>query len=412
MRLHPFCALRPCVNEAQDVIAPPYDVLNTLEAKGLAEGRPWSFLHVTRPEIDLSSDVDIHDPKVYQVGAQNLERFRKEGKLVLDDSPAIWVYRLDMGPISQTGFVGCAEVVDYEQGRIKRHEYTRKAKEEDRTTHVDTLSAHTGPVFLTCRVTKQLAELRDSLTHSEPFFDVTAHDGVRHRLWRVGQADALQDLGSAFLAVEAFYIADGHHRAASACRVGRLRQERSAGGVGDASWQRFLVTVFPHDQVHIMPYNRFVKDLNGYSEVEFLEALEKDFQVGPLGAEPVPAARHCFGLFMGSGWRSLRARPAIIDEDDPVNRLDVAILQNHLLSSLLGIDDPRTNPRIEFVGGIRGTVELETRVRTHGTGLAISMYPTSMEELLSVADAGLVMPPKSTWFEPKLASGLLVHPIA
>jgi len=408
LKLHPFVALRPPAGREAEVASPPYDVISTAEARALAAAAPASFLHVIRPEIDLDPDIDVHDERVYAQGAASLRRLVEEGALVRDAGDAIWLYRLDMGEVSQIGFVGCAEVDDYAEGRIKKHEHTRPDKEDDRTRHVDTLGAHTGPVFLTCRAGSGLADLQVRLAAGPPELDLVGYGDVRHRLWRVSAEGDLADIAGAFAGIDAFYIADGHHRAASAWRVRGLRDERAGGTQASAPWQRFLVVVFPDDQVEILAYNRVVADLNGRDEAEFLAALEVDFEVGR--AAPL-TARHQFGLYLGGVWRHLTARSHIVDEGDPVARLDVAILQDRVLEALLGIEDPRRDARIAFVGGIRGTEELERRVAAQGGGCAFSMVPTSVAELLAVADAGLVMPPKSTWFEPKLASGLLVHPI-
>jgi uncharacterized protein (DUF1015 family) len=411
MKLHPFEAIHPAAGRAGEVVSPPYDVISTAEARELAAGKPCSFLHVIRPEIGLGPEVDMHDPQVYAQGADSLKRLLAEGALQRDTGPAIWLYRLDMGDVTQVGFVGCAEVDDYADGRIKKHEFTRPDKEDDRTRHVDTLGAHTGPVFLTCRDSGGLSALQRRYMDRAPDVDVVGYGDVRHRLWRVGDASALVDIAGAFAPVEAFYIADGHHRAASAWRVRNLRDERAGGHQASAAWQRFLVVVFPDSQVKVLAYNRVVADLNGLNSEEFLRALGAHFEVGPVGASPEPEARHEFGLYLDGGWRRLTAKARLVDESDPVARLDVAILQTHLLAPVLGIEDPRRDARITFVGGIRGSAELARRVDTRGGGCAFAMYPTSVAELLAVADAGLVMPPKSTWFEPKLGSGLLVNPI-
>jgi uncharacterized protein (DUF1015 family) len=410
MRLHPFRALYPGPGRAADVVSPPYDVIDTAEARALAEGRPHSFLRVVRPEIDLPPGASIYSDEVYATGAANLARLQSEGVLVRDGGRAIWVYRLDMGDHTQVGFVGCAEVQDYADGRIKKHEFTRQDKEDDRTRHVDTLGAHTGPVFLTCHTPDGIEALQARLMEGEPAIDVTAHDGVQHRIWRIAEPDGLAAVATLLASVDAFYIADGHHRAASAWRTREIRRERQPDAGSDASFERFLTVLFPADQLQILPYNRILTDLNGRDSAGFLEDLEADFWVGPPGAEPTPPARNGFGLYLDGVWRRLIVRAEIARSDDPVDRLDVALLQDRLLGPILGIDDPRTSARLGFVGGIRGTDELERRVDgARQTGCAIAMYPTSITELLAVADAGKVMPPKSTWFEPKLASGLLVN---
>ena len=409
MRLHSFRALRPATGKAADVVSPPYDVINTEEARELAAGRPWSFLHVVRPEIDLEPGASLYTDEVYETGAANLRRMEESGVLVREEEPAIWLYRLDMGERTQVGFVGCAEVEDYAQGRIKKHEFTRPEKEDDRTRHVDTLSAHTGPVFLTCRAPEGVAELQKRLMEGEPVHDVTAHDGVRHRVWRITDGAGLEAISALFAPVDAFYIADGHHRAASAWRTRDLRRARSPEAPADASFERFLTVVFPDEQLHILPYNRVVSDLNGLSSEAFLEQLDAHFVVSEPGASAEPPARNGFGLYLDGGWRRMIARTEIAEVKDPVEGLDVALLQTHVLGPLLGIDDPRTSNRIAFVGGIRGTEELSKRVDQAGEGCAFSLYPTSITELLDVSDADRVMPPKSTWFEPKLASGLLIN---
>ena len=406
MRLHPFRALHPAPGRATEVASPPYDVVSSAEARALVQGRPWSFLRVVRPEVALPDGTSLYDASVYAAGAAALRRMIDEDVLVRDEEPAIWLYRLDWRGQAQIGFVGCAEVDDYAAGRIKRHELTRKAKEDDRARHVDTLSAHTGPVFLTCRDAGGLAALQTELTSGAPDQEVEAAGGVRHRLWRIAGAPALAAIAGAFAPVQAFYIADGHHRAASAWRTRDLRRQRD-GAAGAA--ERFLAVVFPHEQLRILPYNRVVADLSEHDVDSFLARIGQAFEVGPIGADPEPTDRHTFAMYLDGQWRLLRARPAVIDESDPIARLDVAILQDHLLAPVLGIDDPRTSERIDFVGGIRGIDELARRVDAAGQGVAFAMHPTAIEELLSVADAGQVMPPKSTWFEPKLASGLLVN---
>lgn len=409
MRLHPFRALHPAKGRAADVVSPPYDVIDAEEARTLAADRPWSFLHVVRPEIDLPRECSLYAEEVYEKGASNLRHMQEVGVLVRDDEHAIWMYRLDMGERTQVGFVGCAEVEDYAQGRIKKHEFTRPDKEDDRTRHVDTLGAHTGPVFLTCRTPEGVTELQGTLMEGAPVIDVTAHDGVRHRLWRILEPSDLEKVAALFSTVDAFYIADGHHRAASAWRTRDLRRSRAPESPADASFERFLTVVFPDEQLHILPYNRVVSDLNGMDSQEFLVALDTHFVVGEPGATAAPPARNGFGLYLDGQWRRLVARSKISEVTDPVACLDVALLQSYVLGPLLGVQDPRTSKRVQFVGGIRGTDELAKRVDQAGTGCAFSLYPTSISELLDVSDADRVMPPKSTWFEPKLASGLLVN---
>jgi len=390
----------------------------------MVRGNPLSFLRVVRPEVDLPEGTDPHADEVYATARDNLARLVERGALVRDEAPALWIYQLKMGNHTQTGYVGCAEVADYAQGRIKKHEHTRRDKEDDRARHVDTTDANTGPVFLTCRGSKELTYLPVELTTGEPDLDVVGPGGVRHTLWAVRDRDALERLAEAFAAEDAFYIADGHHRAASAFRTRELRRERAARAgtpvPQDAPWERFLAVVFPADSLRIMAYNRVVADLGtGEAGSErtvdaFLAAVGERFSVGPAGAAPTPPRRGTFALYAGGAWRLLTPYPDVLAEagDDPVAGLDVSLLQDHLLEPVLGISDPRTDPRIDFVGGIRGTDELVRRVDAQGGGCSVSMYPTSIGDLLAVADAGRVMPPKSTWFEPKLASGLLIHPLS
>ena len=334
----------------------PYDVISTAEARELARGKEASFLHVIRPEIALAPEIDVHDDQVYEQGARSLRRLLEQGALQRDEQSSIWLYRLDMGEMSQVGFVGCAEVDDYEEGRIKKHEFTRPDKEDDRTRHVDTLGAHTGPVFLSCRDAGELTGLQGALMAGEPDMDVVGYGDVRHRLWRIHEAGKLAEIARAFEPVEAFYIADGHHRAASAWRVRALRDKRAGEKVADAPWQRFLVVVFPDTQVKVLAYNRVVADLGEHSPATLLDALSADFEVGDAGVSAEPEERHSFGLYLDGTWRRLRAKAHVIDESDPVACLDVAILQDRVLAPLLGIEDPRRDERISFVGGIRGSV--------------------------------------------------------
>ncbi len=411
MRLHPFRALEPAPDRVARVVCPPYDVVSTDEARRYAAGNPDSFFHVTRAEIDLPPDADPHSDVAYAQARLAFERMVADGVLVEDEGEALWLYRLTMGEHVQTGLVGCAEVADYQEGRIKRHEHTRRDKEDDRTRHTDAISANAGPVFLACRATEALATLERRLTAGAPAMDVVTPNGVRHQLWPVRQGADQAAVAEALDALDAFYIADGHHRAASAARTRDLRRQRHPDAPTDAPFERFLAVVFPHDQLRILPYNRVLADLGGLTPDGFLEALSKVFEVGPPGAAAEPPARHGFGLYLQGTWRQLVTRPEHVDEHDPIARLDVAILQDHVLGPLLGITDPRTDPRVDFVGGIRGTGELERRVDAAGQGAAFAMYPTSLDELFAVADAGQVMPPKSTWFEPKLASGFLIHRI-
>ena len=407
MELFPFRALRPPKSRVEDVASPPYDVINTTEALGLAQGKPDSFLHVIRPEINFEDPNSATGQSLHDEAGRQLKALASRGALEQDEEPALWVYRLIMDGRAQVGMVGCADVDAYADGRIKKHEFTRPDKEDDRTQHVDTVGAHTGPVFLACRSTEGLQTLQEELMGSEPEYDFEADDGIRHTLWRVGDAEDLRKASTEYAAIDAFYIADGHHRAASAHRVRDLRVQRGAAE-DQREFARFLVVVFPEDQLKILAYNRVVKDLNGLTNEQFLASLDRHFEVGPPGAEPSPPRARSLCVYLGGDWRLLRTRSHVVDEDDPVGRLDAALLQNLVLAPILGIENPRINQRIQFVGGIRGTDYLEKLAGEKG--VAFSMFPTSIDELFAVADSGEVMPPKSTWFEPKLRSGLLVHP--
>jgi len=423
VRLHPFRALRPPPALAARVASPPYDVVTRAEAAALAAGNPLSFLHVGRSDIDLPADVDPHDARVYAKARENLERLVAGGALVRDTAPAVCVYRQVMEGRAQTGLVACVHVDDYERGVIRKHETTRPDKEDDRTRHVLALGAHAEPVFLIYRDVAALDGLVASVTAGSAEYDFTGADGVRQTVWRAPDADALV---SGFGAVPCAYVADGHHRSASAWRAAReLRATRSApaGGLrgvsagargeGSAESDWFLAVLFPASQARILAYHRVVADLHGQSPAQVRERLAR---VGRLSTadRPMPSRPGTFGLYFGAvgGWERLELPESSIDRADPIASLDVALLQERVLGPVLGIGDPRTDPRIDFVGGIRGAAELEKRVDSGAAALAISMYPTTTPQLMAVADAGHVMPPKSTWFEPKLLSGLFVHELS
>jgi uncharacterized protein (DUF1015 family) len=407
VELHPFRALHPPRELAARVACPPYDVLTAAEARAIGEAEARSFIHVIRPEIDLPDGASA-EAMVAQA-ADALGAMVRDGTLVQDPAPAIWIYRQQMGQHIQVGFVGCANVEDYAQERIKRHEFTRKDKEDDRTRHVDRVSANTGPVFLTARHLEGVRELQASLMGGTPDLEMVGAHDVHHALWAIRRPEDLAQIDVCLSAVDAFYIADGHHRAASAMRVRDLRRTRNPDAPHDSHWERFLVVVFPAEQLDILAYNRLVHDLAGLEPATFLARVSEDFEVGSPDGMDRPTSRHSFAMYLDGAWRILTARPHIIDENDPVERLDVAILQRRLLDRVLGIGDPRTDKRIRFVGGIRGPGELKRLVDAGEGAVAFSLLPTSIEELLDVADAGQVMPPKSTWFEPKLASGLTIH---
>lgn len=408
-KLLPFKGIRPTKALAKKVAAPPYDVLNSAEAREMALGNPYTFLHVNKPEIDLDPEIDVHDDSVYQKGADNLQAFITDGVLEQDASPKYYVYRQIMGEHVQTGLVAAASVEEYEQNLIKKHEFTRPEKEDDRVKHMDVLNAQVGPVFLTYQAESGIDELIDAVTQTEPEYEFTLDDGIAHIFWVVSEAETLNNIQQAFAAVPCLYVADGHHRSAAATRVKNMRQQANSTHDGSEAYNNFLVVVFPHDQMMILDYNRVVTDLHGLSEESFLEMVEEKFKVTHQDEAFKPDALHEFGMYMDGQWYSLKAREGVVDENDPVSRLDVAVLQDNILAPLLGIENPRVDKRVDFVGGIRGMAGLEKRVNTGECKVAFSCYPTSIEHLMAIADAGEVMPPKSTWFEPKLRSGLVIH---
>jgi uncharacterized protein (DUF1015 family) len=406
-QLKPFRAYRPRPELAAQVAAVPYDVVNTQEAAELAKGNPYSFLHVGRPEIDLPPGTDIHSDAVYAKGVSNLRSLIENGTLFHENTPCLYVYQQRMGDHVQAGLVGLCSVEEYETGRIKRHEFTRKDKEDDRTRHVTEQAANAEPVFLTYQAVPYIDHIVNDIRKQVPVYDIVTPDGIGHTVWVVSGETVVYELVHLFNGVNALYIADGHHRTAAAIRYGQARRAAEGPGNGEEPFESFMAVVFPHDQLKIMDYNRVVKDLNGLSQEAFLARVREKFEVAP-SATRAPQAPTTFGMYLGGSWYELRAKPGSFPASDPVRGLDVSILQENLLGPVLGIDDPRTNTRIDFVGGIRGMDELERRVR-EGCAVAFSVHPTSLTQLMSVADAGEVMPPKSTWFEPKLRSGLLVR---
>jgi len=404
-----FAGLRPVPGRAADVVAPPYDVVSEAEARALAEGRPHSFLHVSRPEIDLQPGTDPYAPAVYAKAAENLDRMVTEGVLRRDPSPCFYVYRLTMGAHVQTGLVGTASVDAYDAGRIKKHEFTRPVKEDDRVRQIEALNAQTGPVFLVYPSDAMVDGALARVAGTTPEVDVTARDGVRHELWTIADPAMIARLTAAFDRMPALYVADGHHRSAAASRVCAARRAAAGGLTGERSHDHFLAVIFPHDQMQILDYNRLVRDLNGRDERAFLAAVAEAFDIAPAAEAHRPARAGEFGMYLGGRWHRLAIHPERIPVNDPVARLDVSLLQDHLLGPVLGIGDPRRDERIDFVGGIRGLAELERRVDGGEWRVAFALCPTTMESLMAVADAGEVMPPKSTWFEPKLADGLVSH---
>lgn len=407
----PFSCIRPEASVAHRVAALPYDVYNRAEAKLAAGKDPLSFLNIDRPESNLPDDTDIYAPEVYKKAKELLEARLADGTYVTDSEACYYLYELIMEGRSQTGIVACASIDDYQNGTIKKHENTREDKEQDRIRHVDACNAQTGPIFLAYRTQPEISHVMQEYQKTEPLYDFTSEDGITHRVWRIADAGDVACLREAFAGMESLYIADGHHRAASAVKVGLKRRAEAGNYSGSEEFNYFLSVLFPEEQLKILPYNRVVRDLNGRTEEAFLTELSESFDVTCMGSERVsPKEKGTFGMFLGEQWYLLTAKEALRKESDPVKSLDVAVLQDFLLAPILGIGDPRTDKRIDFIGGIRGLAELERRVHTDMT-VAFSMYPTSIKELFSVADAGLLMPPKSTWFEPKLRSGIFIHSI-
>ena len=400
--VRPFRALRPAPADAVRVASPPYDVVNTAEARALASGNPDSYLRVSRPEIDLPEGTDEHAPEVYEQGRKNLEELVARGVLRQEGEPRLYVYAQRMGTHRQTGIVACASVDEYLRDVIKKHEKTRADKEDDRTRHVEALSAHDEPVFLTYRSRPAIDAEVERVKAGPPEYDLVTGDGVEHRLWVV-PALAGGRLEALFREVPVLYVADGHHRSAAAARVHAAR----AGQPGEHG--AFLAVVFPHDQMQILAYNRLVRDPQRRGPEALLAALRAVMDVEPA-TDPAPEAPLSFGAFLGGRWWRARVRPGSYDARDPVASLDCSIAQDQILAPLFGISDPRTSKDVDFVGGIRGAAELERRVKEEGWAMALHLFPTRVEQVMAVSDAGLIMPPKSTWFEPKLRSGLFAHP--
>ncbi|MEO6730407.1 MAG: DUF1015 family protein [Ferruginibacter sp.] len=403
--IHPFKALRPEAQHAKQVASRPYDVLNSKEAKIEAQGNPSSFLHITKSEIDLPEEVDIHSQQVYDTARKNLDAFISRKILFRESKPCYYIYQLIMNGRSQTGLVCGSSVDDYEKDLIKKHEFTRPEKEQDRINHIMTTGAQTGNVFLAYRNVDDIDILINKWKHEKnPVYDLLADDGIQHSIWIINDTDTINTISELFKTQVPFtYIADGHHRAASAAKVRQALGKKAPEGA-----EIFLTTLFPSNQLHIMDYNRLVKDLNGLTSAELLEKIRHSFIVEKTGKAFSPAALHEFGLYIDKQWYTLTAKENTYT-NDPIGILDVTILQNNLLDSLLGIKDQRTDRRIDFVGGIRGLEELEKRVDSGEMALAVSLHPVSIQQLFDIADSGNVMPPKSTWFEPKLRDGLLTH---
>ena len=400
-QVKPFPALRPTADLASQICELPYDVMSSDEARQMAAGNPLSFLHVSKPEIDLPPGTDLYSPAVYAKGRENFGKLIAAGALVQDKAAGFYLYRQVMGSHSQVGLVAVVSCEEYQQGIIKKHELTRVDKEDDRVRHIETLNSQTGPVFLTYRANSRLNELFARKLTEQPEIDLTAKDGVRHTSWGIRDAETIRAIASEFAGIPYLYIADGHHRSAAAARVSQARH-----GAGNSAW--FMAVIFPHNQMQILPYNRVLKDLNGLTAAILLEKLGGIFTIQSGGA-PKPTRKHELALYLNGQWHTLNFRPEFPATSDPIEKLDVTLLQKLVLAPLFGVDDPRTSKRINFVGGIRGTAELEKLVNSGEYACAFSMFPTSIEDLMVIADAGGIMPPKSTWFEPKLRDAMFCH---
>ena len=407
--IRPFTGLRPASGRAADVTAPPYDVLSTEEARARAQGRPWSFLHVSKPEIDLPAGTDPYSAAVYARGRENFDRMLGDGVLQRDPGAYYYVYRLVMGAHRQPGIGPAASLPDYDSNRTRKHEFTRPDKEDDRVRQIEALNAQTGPVFLTYRRSSAVDAIMDQVALAAPEVDVTADDGVRHTLWAMRDRKQIDAITGLFDAMDCLYIADGHHRSAAASRVAAARRAGNPRHGGEESYNYFLSVIFPDNQMQILDYNRVVRDLNGLDRDTYLAKLDGAFTVSAQDVAVKPSKAGEFGLYLKGHWYRLHIRPERVPARDPVKRLDVSLLQDNLLAPILGIGDPRRDKRIDFVGGIRGLKELERRVDSGEMAAAFSTFPTSIPDMMAVADAGEVMPPKSTWFEPKLADGLVSH---
>ncbi len=407
--IRPFAGLRPVPEYAAEVIAPPYDVLNSIEASMRVQGHPWSFLHISKPEIDLPPSVSPYSEIVYAKGAENLQQMLSDGVLKQDAQSYYYLYGLTMGSHQQIGLVAIANIADYNSNRIRKHELTRPDKENDRVRQIDALNAQTGPVFLTYKHHPSMDALVKTLTNQPSTIKLTADDGVIHTLWIVNEPTHIDTISTTFNDMDCLYIADGHHRSAAASRVAEMRHKIDPQHSIDAPYNYFLSVLFPDNQTQILDYNRVVQDLNGLTNSEFLEQVSQNFVLSSSRTAVKPQCNGEFGMFLNGQWYQLTIQSAKIPPNDPVASLDVSLLTEHLLTPILNINDLRRDKRIDFVGGIRGLSELEKRVNSEEMAVAFALYPTSMAALMAVADAEQVMPPKSTWFEPKLADGLVSH---
>lgn len=406
--IKPFKAFRPVKELASKIAALPYDVMDSDEAREMVKGNEYSFLHVDRGEINLPEDIDMYDPVVYETSRNKLNKMIEDGLYIQDEKPCFYIYRQTMGKRSQTGLVSCAAIDDYINNIIKKHEKTRADKEQDRINHVDYCDAHTGPIFLTYRNNKEISEIINNWTSKEPMYDFISEDGNGHVVWVIDDEETINKLSNLFGDVKYLYIADGHHRTASAAAVGIKRRKENPGYTGEEGFNYFLTIAYPDSELEVLDYNRTVKDLNGLSKEEYLKKVEESFIVTKSNEPVKPKERHTFGMYIDREWFLLEPKEGIFDENDPTDRLDVSILQNNILAPILGIDDPTKSKKISFIGGIRGVKELERRANKD-MKVSFSMYPTTTDDIMSIADAGLIMPPKSTWFEPKPRSGIFIH---
>lgn len=406
-----FKGIRPVKDLASKIAALPYDVMNSEEAREMVKGNPYSFLHVDKAEVDLDTSIDVHDKVVYEKARENLDKMISDKKYIQDVKPCLYIYRQIMNGRSQTGLVFCASIDDYINNNIKKHEFTRADKELDRINHVDYCDANTGPIFLTYKEDDVASEVIEAWTKREPTYDFVSEDGISHIVWVIDNEIIVNEIISLFKDVKAFYIADGHHRSASAVKVGLKRRKENPNYTGEEEFNYFLAVAFPDNDLMVMDYNRVVKDTNGLSKEELIKKIREKFIVTKSEKQVKPEKKHTFGMFIEDEWYLLEAKDGIYDVNDPIDSLDVAILQKNILTPILGIEDVRTSDRIDFIGGIRGIDELERRVHKD-MKVAFSMYATEVSDIMKVADIGEVMPPKSTWFEPKLRSGLFIHKLS
>lgn len=406
--IRPFKAIRPIKELGEKIAALPYDVMNSDEARDRVKDNPYSFLHVDKAEVDLPEEIDVYDDRVYEKAKENLDKMIDDGLYIEDTKPNYYIYRQVMNGRSQTGLVACASIDDYTNNIIKKHELTREEKEIDRINHVYKCEAHTGPIFLTYRENKNISNIVNEWVKKEPIYDFKADDGIIHTVWIIDDEDTVNRLQDLFKTVKYLYIADGHHRSASAVKVGHIKRAEKESYTGEEEFNFFLSISYPDSELEVLDYNRTVKDLNGLSKEDFLSKVKENFEIVESKEQVKPKEKHTFGMYLEDQWYLLKAKNGIFNPDDPVDRLDVSILQNSLLKPILGIDDPRKSKRIKFIGGIRGLNELERRAKTD-MKISFSMYPTTIEDIMAIADSGKIMPPKSTWFEPKPRSGLFIH---